>query len=671
MKAKKKSVTNYVKKFVKNNILFISYILLSVITEIFLRISTVGGHFYIKALYADLAVVLLLGSFGYLFKPKNRFTYYFILLFFYVGLCVANIIYYQFYTSFISVDLFATASMISQVDDSLFAKMHFRHFLFLIFLIIFILIHRKLKKDKYYELLANNEENIKYRKIIIPIILVVIFLFSISIYDIGKYAKKWNRENILRRYGMYVYTITDLVQSVHPKIDNLYGYDEEALLFRNYYSCKWEEEKAVNQYTNRFKDKNVLFIHMESIQNFLIDLKINDEEVTPFLNKIAKEGIYFNKFYPQISIGTSSDTEFTLLTGLLPSSSGTVFVNYYDRKYYGMPEYFNKMGYYSFSMHANDADYWNRKVMHERLGYNNFFAKESFEVPEDLESDKLVGLGLSDKEFFNQLIPKLKDIKNEKDKYFGTIITLSNHSPFNDLEAYGDFDVTMKYSYVNARGRRISGNSPYLENTTMGKYLKSSHYADSALKDLFEGLKKENLLDNTIIVLYGDHEARIPKNDFELLYNYDPKENALISSDDEEYISMDNYAYDLLKGTPLIIWSNEEEFDSTIEKTMGMYDVLPTIANMFGFKEKYSLGHDIFDDKEGIVVFPNGNVLTDSVYYSNLNEEYISLNDNPISEDYINNIKEYANEILEVSNGIVTHDLIELETNKVGKCIKK
>ena len=671
MKTKKKSVTNNIKMFVKNNILFISYILLSVITETFLRISTVGGHFYIKALYADLAVVLLLGSFGYLFKPKNRFTYYFILLFFYVGLCVANIIYYQFYTSFISVDLFATASMISQVDDSLFAKMHFRHFLFLIFLVIFILIHRKLKKDKYYEILETNEENIKYRKIIIPIILIVIFLFSISIYDIGKYAKKWNRENILRRYGMYVYTITDLVQSVHPKIDNLYGYDEEALLFRNYYSCKWEDEKTVNQYTNRFKDKNVLFIHMESIQNFLIDLKINDEEVTPFLNKIAKEGIYFNKFYPQISIGTSSDTEFTLLTGLMPSSSGTVFVNYYDRKYYGMPEYFNKMGYYSFSMHANDADYWNRKVMHERLGYNNFFAKESFEVPEDLESDKLVGLGLSDKEFFNQLIPKLKDIKNEKDKYFGTIITLSNHSPFNDLEAYGDFDVTMKYSYVNARGRKISGNSPYLENTTMGKYLKSSHYADSALKDLFEGLKRENLLDNTIIVLYGDHEARIPKNDFELLYNYDPKENALISSDNEEYISMDNYAYDLLKSTPLIIWSNEEEFESTIEKTMGMYDVLPTIANMFGFKEKYSLGHDIFDDKEGIVVFPNGNVLTDSVYYSNLNEEYISLNDNPISEDYINNIKEYANEILEVSNGIVTHNLIELETNKVGKCIKK
>ena len=39
--------------------------------------------------------------------------------------------------------------------------------------------------------------------------------------------------------------------------------------------------------------------------------------------------------------------------------------------------------------------------------------------------------------------------------------------------------------------------------------------------------------------------------------------------------------------------------------------------------------------------------------------------------DYINNIKEHANTILEVSNGIITHNLIETESDKVGKCIKK
>ena len=131
----------------------------------------------------------------------------------------------------------------------------------------------------------------------------------------------------------------------------MYGYDEDVKTFTDFYSCK--EKNQTNEYTNIFKGKNVLFIHAESIQNFLINLKINGQEVTPNINKLASSGMYFSKFYPQISVGTSSDTEFTLLTGLMPSSSGTVFVNYYDRTYYGMPSYFNDLGYYTFSTNAN------------------------------------------------------------------------------------------------------------------------------------------------------------------------------------------------------------------------------------------------------------------------------------------------------------------------------
>ena len=145
---------------------------------------------------------------------------------------------------------------------------------------------------------------------------------------------------------------------------------------------------------------------------------------------------------------------------------------------------------------------------------------------------------------------------------------------------------------------------------------------------------------------------------------------SLLSEDDENYYSMDNYNYDLLRNTPLIIWSNDEKYSKEITKVMGMYDVLPTIANMFGFEEKFSLGQDIFSSEEGIVVFPNGNVLTDNVYYSDLYEEYITFNSNPISSDYINNLKEYANNILEVSNEIVEHDLIKTESDKLGECIK-
>ena len=131
---------------------------------------------------------------------------------------------------------------------------------------------------------------------------------------------------------------------------------------------------------------------------------------------------------------------------------------------------------------------------------------------------------------------------------------------------------------------------------------------------------------------------------------------------------MENYNYDLLKNTPLIIWSNEENYNKEITSVMGMYDVLPTIANMFGFEEKYALGHDIFSNNEHIVVFPNGNILTDKVYYSDSNEDYIMTSNEPIDTEYIDRIKDYADKVLTVSNGIIKYDLIKYESDKIGEC---
>ena len=378
--------------------------------------------------------------------------------------------------------------------------------------------------------------------------------------------------------------------------------------------------------------------------------------------------MYFDRFYPQISVGTSSDTEFTLNTGLMPSSSGTVFVNYYNRTYYSLPKYFNEMGYYTFSAHANNADYWNRKTMHKTLGYQDFYAKDSYVVPSDTSDPNWVGLGLSDKSFFNQLIPILKNIKETKSPFYGTVITLSNHSPFNDLTKYDPFELTMDYTYTDENGKKQSGKASYLENTSMGNYIVSAHYADAALGEFIQLLKDNDLTKNTIIILYGDHEARLAKKQFNLLYNYDPATNDIKDETDPTFVSMENYNYDLLKNTPLIMWSAEKKYSKKISYSMGMYDVLPTLANMFGFKDKYGLGHDIFSKNEKIVVFPNGNILTDKVYYSNLNDEYITLNDTPIDSDYISRIKDYANQILDVSNGIVLHDLIKNEESKIGAC---
>ncbi len=669
MKSKIKKILGNMKLFIINNRLFVIFIVISILIGSTLNLMTIGSIGNIKSIISNLLVALLYGSIYYLIKPNHRYYYLLFFIVFNTFLAIGNTIYYDFYHSFVSISLLDTSSMVGQVNDSLWAKIHLHQFIYLIFIIIFVLIYKFSKKFNYVDKNKNNK--IVFRSILAISSVIFVFLaLSMSSIDRSRFVKLWNRESVVRKYGLYVYTINDLIQSVSPKLNISLGYDEAALKFREYYSCR-KEDNTANEYTNIFKGKNLIFIHAESFQNFLVDLKINNKYVTPNLNKLAHEGIYFNKFYPQISVGTSSDTEFTLNTGLMPSSSGTVFVNYFDRTYYGMPSYFKKMGYYTFSMHANNREYWNRDVMHKTLGYMDFYAKDNLVIPDDYESEDIVGLGLSDKSFFTQIIPILNNIKSYNNNYFGTIITLSNHSPFKDLEKYGDFDVSMNYTYEDVYGKKVTSNVPYLTSSSMGNYLKSSHYADEALGLLFKELKENGLYENTIFIIYGDHEARLSKSEFNLLYNYDPITNQVKSSDSEDYYDVYGYNYDLLKNTPFIIWSGEETFNKQIEKVMGMYDVLPTIANMFGFKENYSLGHDIFSGSEGIVVFPNGNVLTDKVYYSDLNEEYVSFTSEPIETDYIEKLQIYANKVLEVSNGIIMHDLIKREEGKIGECLNE
>ena len=653
-----------IKGFIYNNKIFLIYVFICLLIGFLLRVKTIGTPLYVKGSLSDLIVILFIGSFSFLIKNKSRFIYYLIWIIFFSSLSIANTIYYEFYQSFISINLLGTASMIGGVNEALWDKIHIHQFIYVLFPIIFVVIYKLFNKYNVEDGVSNGKK-LFFKLIYSSFVLLLCILPTVNKIDRSRFVKLWNRESVVQKYGLYVYTINDLIQSIRPSFSGAFNYDESAYKFRNYYACKFEEKKEVNEYTNKYKGKNVLFIHAESIQNFLINLKINGEYVTPNLNKLVKNSIYFDKFYPQISVGTSSDTEFTLNTGLMPSTSGTVFVNYFDRTYYSLTKYFKNEGYYTFSAHANSAEYWNRSIMHKTLGYMDFYAKDSFDIPEE-DSPEYIGLGLSDKDFFRQFTPILTKIENNNEHFYGTIITLTNHSPFNDVEKYGKFDVTMDYTYKDEDGNRISDTAKYLEGTSMGDYLKSAHYADKALGYFINNIESKGLLKNTVVIIYGDHEARLSRKDFNILFNYDPINDDIIDSEEDDYYDVYGYNYDLLKNTPLIIYNPDEKKEVKVSKVMGMYDILPTMSNLFGFEEKYSLGQDIFSSKEGMVVFPNGNVLTDKVYYSDLNDEYIAFNEEPIDIDYINNLKNKADDILDVSNGIIVHDLIKKESNKIG-----
>ena len=464
-------------------------------------------------------------------------------------------------------------------------------------------------------------------------------------------------------FGIYVYQINDMVSSVKTTVNEMFGYDEAYKTFREYYD-NLEQKNIENKYTNIFKGKNVIVIHGESLQGFTMNLKFNDKELTPNLNKLAKEGMYFSNFYAQESVGNSSDSEFTSLTSLLPSSSGTVFMNYFDRDYETILKLLKDKGYYTFSMHANNGSAWNRQVTYKYLGYDDFYYNTK-----DYNIDEVIGYGLSDKSFFKQSVEKIKKIDSEKDNWYGTLVMLTNHTPFNDIKSHSDYSV----DYITKQANPETGELedviiPWLEDTKMGNYLKSVHYADEAIGELITRLDAEGILDDTIIVLYGDHDCKLKPSQFNKLYKNEHYNEVLIDPNDTVG-TIDEFTYEINRKVPFIIWSKDiinTKYNKETDKVMGMIDVMPTLSNMLGVKPKYALGNDIFEIDNNIVVFPSGNWITDKLYYNSSKNKFRQLDlDSSIELDYIDKYNQYAEELINLSNGIITYDLIKVyETGK-------
>lgn len=662
------------KSYLKTNILFMTFVSTSLINGCLLRFLTVKNYFDIKPIIADLSFILIIGALGYFIKPKHQFKYFASWAIIFTTLCVVNSMYYTNYISFVSFSLLETSLQLVDVGDAVVNNvMEIKDFCYIWQVLAIFFVNKKLKKRKYYDKVSKIEKG-KVRALntlVAGVVCIGLFISTLTSVDISRLSKQWNREYIVMNFGVYTYQVNDLVATLKSTLNPFFGYDENNKLFREYYNNKSEDTKT-NEYTNIFKGKNVLMIHAESIQNYVLDLSFNGEYVAPNLRRLASEGLYFSNFYSQESVGTSSDSEFTLSTSLMPASSGTVFVSYWDRNYVTTQKLLSNMGYYTFSMHGNNCTFWNRASAHKSLGYDNYYC-----YTKDFEIDETIGLGLTDKSFFKQAVPKIKKISEDYGNYYGTLIMLTNHTPFTWIDEYSDYRVTHEYTKLNEETNQEETHiSNYMEGTKLGSYFKSVHYADEALGQLINDMDAEGLLENTVIVIYGDHDAKLKKSEFNYFYNYDFENDQQVDKDDPNYDPVDYYEYELNRSVPFIIWtkdsSGNELLNKEVTKVMGMYDIQPTLGNMFGFNNKYSLGNDIFSIDENVVVFPDGNWLTDKMYYSQSKEEGRVLNINDtISSDYIEKYNKIAEDKIAVSDSIIVYDLIEKSNNQVGETNEK
>ena len=645
------------KSFIEYRLLYY-FIISSIINATVLRCFTVFNYFSLRPFIADLGIILLFSSLSFLVKEKNKNKYFFVIITLSVFMFVINSMYYTFYKSFASVSLLATSVFVVDVGDAIVENVvQIKDLVFLWQLIGLILLIKYEKKneikDKTYK--VNKKLSKKFALGFLICFLIVVVISKPS--DYARFTKEWNRKGIVINFGIYTFQINDIIQSLRPQLNNIFGHDvayKKTVDFYDEYGYETNKHEE-NFFTNVFEGKNLIVIHAESLQTLAMEQKFNGKEVTPNLNKLASEGIFFSNFYSQVGVGTSSDAEFTFSTSMMPSSNGTVFVNYYDREYVTIQKLLKEKGYYVFSMHGNDGNFWNRDIMHKNMGYDMFFDKDYYVI------DETIGLGLSDKSFFRQSTELIKNIKDSYDgPFYANLITLTNHTPFSDVNLLDEYDTTLK---VNINGQIVERN--YINETVLGNYFRSVHYEDTAIGEFIEALDKAGLLENTVIVIYGDHDARIDEEYYNYFYNYDPYTDTVLNSNDEGYTLYNEYTYELDRKVPFIIWTKDKEYNLEIDTPMGMIDAMPTLGNMFNFHSKYQMGHDIFSVEDNMVVFTDGSYLTDKIYYNAQKEEQFPISVTAINENYIAKRSEYADKLIEISNYIITYDLIkEIENGR-------
>ena len=644
--------------------LLFCFVITALLNTLLLRIITVGNFLYLKPLFMDLGMILIFSSFMFLFKKDKAQKKYVVFLSIFTSIIlIIHSVYYTYYDSFASISLLATSAFVVDVGDAVVKKVLKITDLLYLWQPIFVYFYYI--KEKKKEKIVKKDCNEKDRKfsfinlLITGIVLLGVTSLTITKTEWSRFGKMWNRESVVSSFGVYTYQINDIFQSLEPKINNLFGHDKALKKVTEYYDSQVTDQSK-NQYSNVFEGKNVIVIHAESLQSFVLNRSFNDVEVSPTLNKLAREGIYFDNYYSEVGVGTSSDAEFTFSTSLMPSSNGTVFVNYFDRKYDTIQQAFKKKGYYTFSMHGNTGDFWNRATMHKNMGYDKFYSKSSFKI------DETIGLGLSDKSFFKQAVPKIKEIsESQLTPFYGTLITLTNHTPWSDLDLMDEYDVTWK---VDIDGQEIVRD--YLKGTTLGDYFRSVHYMDQAISQFIDDMDSAGLLDNTVIVIYGDHDARISKKNYNLMYNYDPYTDSLKEEGDEGYVDYNDYEYKLDKKVPFIIWTKDKKITKKVSTATGMIDAFPILSNLFGVESsKFCLGHDTLGGVEdNTVSFIDGSYVTNKIYYNGQNGEFYSVSGDAVDSDYISSNSEYADKLIDISNDIITYNLVkEIEGKQENK----
>lgn len=326
---------------------------------------------------------------------------------------------------------------------------------------------------------------------------------------------------------------------------------------------------------------NVIVIQVESLQHFAID-----SWVTPRLDAIAKESWYFPNGFSQAGLGTTADAEFAMNASLYPPASGPASVEYVDRAIPALPRLLAEQGYYSFTMHANTARYWNRKELYPALGFSKYYDRTFF------GADHTIGMGTADRTFFKKALPVIEQ-QVSRGPFYCQLVTITPHHPFRMPASMIDIELPT-----------------WLKGSTVGNYFEAMNYEDRSIGWFVDKLKDDGLWDTSIVVIYGDHYGLRP-GDLEQNENLSRLELVL----EHRYTLADR------ANIPVIIHLPGQESGVYCATPVGQVDIMPTLADALGvdLSSIAVVGRSAFEATRPLIVgrsgLPIGSFVNDKIAY--------------------------------------------------------
>jgi len=566
---------------------------------------------------SSFAILLIISAFIALILNKFRFIALFTINLLLTILLIADTNFFRYYYNLITIPVFfqLNIKMVSSVNESILSQFMLKDLIYLIdlpFMLTGVVLLSKNARKIHISRRA-------YRSVALLVVGMVTFLSVFQTSNLNSFA--YNNNYSAKSLGVFFshyYNTKLLIEENLLEDDNFTQEDKNSI--KAFYEIKESEKNDLGSKLKGIaKDKNLIVVQMEALQQFVINLKINGKEVTPNLNRLIGDSLYFDNVFYQVAGGNTSDAEFLTNNSLYPAKEGAAYHLYPENTYHSLANILKDKGYNTYSLHGFEKTFWNRDEMHMTLGFDRFFNQDDF-VLDDFAGWE--GQALSDSSFFRQSLDKIDTSK----PFYSFYITLSSHHPFNYFEDY-DFDVGE------------------FQGTYIGNYLKAANYLDKCIGEFIEDLKERGLYDNSLLVFYGDHAA-VKKMEAD----------GLMKLLDMEYSEPE---WMKLQKVPLIIHYPNQSKPEVISTIGGQIDILPTVANLMDFDAPYALGKDLlnYDENEGYVILRDGSVITkDFIYFNDLREVYDFNNGKQLNLNlYADKITSYLNE-LNVSDIIITKD---------------